>query len=117
MTRTNKSISTLWSMLAGAAGAALIALSAQADAQYRIDPEIWAAYQTYAAAIGSTKPGAFAITEDGHSYWYVTCGAIRCSGSTTYRHDAQQSCEKEYKMPCAIFALRQEIIVTYEVRK
>jgi hypothetical protein len=98
------------------AAAALIALPARADTQYRIDSSVWAAYQKYAAAIGSTKPGAFAITEDGHSFWYVKCRSNKCSGSTTYRHDAQQDCEKEYNMPCVIFALRQEIIVTYEVR-
>ncbi len=103
-------------MLAAAASAAPIAPPARADTQYRIDASVWAGYQKYAAAIGSTKPGAFAITEDGHSFWYVKCRTIRCSGSTTYRHDAEQDCEKEYDMPCVIFALRQEIIVTYEVR-
>lgn len=117
MARVKTPSGTLRSMLAGAAGAALIALPAQADASYRIDPQVWAAYQAYAAAIGSTRPGAFAITEDGHSYWYVKCRSIRCSGATTYRHDAQQACEKEYQMPCVIFALRQDIIVTYEIRK
>lgn len=94
----------------------LVALSAEAETQYLIDAEVWSAYQTYAAAIGVTKPGAFVITEDGHSYWYVKCRSINCAGSTTYRHDAQQSCEKEYGMPCVVFALRQEIIVPYEVR-
>ncbi len=116
MTRTKKSKTSAFSVLACAASMALTALSARADTSYRIDAEVWAAYQQYSAAIGSTKPGAFVITEDGHSYWYVKCRTIRCAGATTYRHDAQQACEKEYSMPCVVFALRQEIIVQYEVR-
>jgi hypothetical protein len=76
------------SILAGAASMALVVLSAEAETRYRIDTEVWSAYQKYAAAIGTTRPGAFVITEDGHSFWYVKCRTTRCAGSTTYRHDA-----------------------------
>lgn len=111
-----KPVTATGSLLAGAALAALFAVSANADSKYLIDADVWSAYQRYADAIGSTRPGAFAITEDGSDFWYVKCRYVRCSGSTTYRHDAEQACEKEFGKPCVIFALRREIMVEYEVR-
>ncbi len=116
MTYIKKPAGTAWSIVAGAVCAALMAPSARADTQYWIDSEVWAAYQRYANAVGSTRPGAFAITEDGHSFWYVKCRTTRCAGSTTYRHDAKHACEKEYSIPCIVFALRQEILVEYAIR-
>lgn len=114
---TTKTIrAVLGAILIGGLFASPLASSAQADIKYLIDREVLAGYQKYLDAIGTTRPGAFAITEDGHNYWYVKCRSTKCSGSTTYSHDAKQGCEQEYNQSCVILAVRRDARIQYEVR-
>ncbi len=91
-----KPVTAAGSLLAGAALAALIAVSAKADSRYLIDADVWSAYQRYADAIGSTRPGAFAITEDGSDFWYVNADTSGVQGrpptaTTPSRHARRSS--------------------------
>ena len=54
---------------AGALAVSLVMLSGTAMAEtYRIDGQVWGWYQQYLRNIGNgNKPGAFAISKDGHS--------------------------------------------------
>ena len=80
---------------------------------YVVTHGVWSHYQKYLRAIGSTRPGAFAITTDGAGAYYVWCGDRRCLGGTSYRHEAIQSCEREYGTKCVGFADRDDILVSY----
>jgi hypothetical protein len=89
---------------------------AEAAEKYRIDHEVWGWYQQYLRNIGNgNKPGAFAITKDGHGAFYSWCQDIRCVAGTTYSQDAINYCEREYGGECVIFAVRDDIKVEYEI--
>lgn len=90
--------------------------AAQADTIYQIDSSVWGHYQRYLKTIGSTRPGAFAITTDGGASYFVYCEAVQCVAGTTYSHDARQSCEREFGTDCVVFAVRDSIKVQYEIR-
>jgi hypothetical protein len=83
---------------------------------YRIDPQVWGWYQQYLRNIGNgNKPGAFAISKDGHSAFYSWCQDIRCVAGPTYSQDALNACERRYEMECVVFAVRDDIKVDYEI--
>lgn len=100
-------------LLLGAAGAPPAVF---ADGVYRIEGHVWDHYQTYLRTIGSTRPGAFAITVDGGASYFFYCQDIRCMPGSTYSHDAKQHCESAFGTDCVIFAVRDEIKVQYEIR-
>lgn len=92
------------------------ALSNAAMAEkYVIDAEVWAHYQGYLKAIGKIRPGAYAITTDGHGAFYVWCEETRCMAGPSYGQDAVNRCEHEYNTDCVVFAVRDEIKVEYEI--
>lgn len=91
--------------------------AAPADEVLRIDRAVWSVYQTYLQKIGSTRPGAFAVTVDGYGAYWVTCPGTQCIGATTYSHDAKQDCEQDSGMDCVVFAVRDDIRVQYEIRE
>lgn len=80
---------------------------------YVVSQSVWGHYQKYLRAIGSTRAGSFAITADGTGGFYVWCPSNHCVAGTTYRHDAVQSCEREYGTDCVAFADRDKILVSY----
>jgi hypothetical protein len=94
-----------------------VALSHGARAEkYYIDHEVWGWYQQYLRNIGhGHKPGAFAITKDGHNAFYSWCEDIRCVAGPTYSQDALNYCEREYGGECVVFAVRDDIKVEYEI--
>lgn len=99
--------------LFGLAVAALtFAIPAMAET-YVVSQGVWGYYQQYLRAIGSTRAGSFAITTDGQGAYYVWCPSNHCVAGMTYRHDAIQSCEREYGTDCVGFADRDEILVSY----
>lgn len=87
---------------------------ARAEETYRIDSEVWGYFQEYLRTVGN-RPGAFAITTDGHGSYYLTCPSMHCIGGTTYGHDAKERCES-YGDSCVVFAVRRDIRVQYEIR-
>jgi hypothetical protein len=88
--------------------------AAMAD-KFVIDAEVWAHYQGYLKAIGNIRPGAYAITKDGHGAFYVWCEETRCMAGPSYGQDAVSRREHEYNTDCVVFAVRDEIKVEYEV--
>lgn len=104
-------------VVAALIGAAALAAAAQAETKYLIDHEVWGGYQKYLGIISNTRPGAFAITTSGHSYWYQYCQDIQCLAGTTYSHTAKQNCETQFGEECVVFAVRRDIRVEYEIRK
>jgi hypothetical protein len=102
---------------AGALAVSLLMLSGTAMAEtYRIDGQVWGWYQQYLRNIGNgNKPGAFAISKDGHSAFYSWCQDIRCVAGPTYSQDALNACERHYETKCVVFAVRDDIKVEYEI--
>jgi hypothetical protein len=102
---------------AGALAILLVTLSGTAVAEtYRIDHQVWGWYQQYLRNIGNgNKPGAFAISTDGHSAFYSWCQDIRCVAGPTYSQDALNACERHYETECVVFAVRDDIKVDYEI--
>jgi hypothetical protein len=70
--------------------AALAAASTNA-AVFEITEETNANYQTYLKQIGSTKRGAFAVTEDGFYSYYIYCLEISCNSG--YATLAREKCK------------------------
>jgi len=83
--------------------------------KYFIDQEIWAHFQSYLKTIGSVRPGAYAITKDGHGAFYIYCQETRCMAGPSYSQDAVDRCERENGTECVVFAVRDQIKVDYEV--
>jgi hypothetical protein len=99
--------------LFGLAVAALTFAAPAVAETYVVSRGVWGYYQQYLRAIGSTRNGSFAITTDGSGAYYVWCPSNHCIAGTTYRHDAIQSCEREYGTDCVGFADRDDILVSY----
>jgi hypothetical protein len=100
----------------GLALALSVALSSGARAEkYSIDREVWAHYQSYLKTIGKIRPGAYAITIDGHGAFYVYCQETRCMAGPGYGQEARNRCEREYGTECVVFAVRDDIKVEYEI--
>lgn len=102
---------------AAALGGVLAAPAARADGVHKIDGSVWDDFQAYLRKVGSTRPGAFAVTADGSGSYSIWCQQMQCIGGTTYSHDAKQYCERESGQDCFVFAVRDEIRVQYEIRK
>lgn len=99
------------------AGLAVAGIPVAAAEVYQIDSSVWGHYQRYLAKIGTTRPGAFAITTDGRESFSVTCPDTNCIASgPSYSTEVKQYCEKESGTDCVVFAVRDEIKVAYEVR-
>jgi hypothetical protein len=83
--------------------------------KYYIDGEVWAHFQSYLKTIGAIRPGAYAITRDGHGAFYVYCQETRCMAGPSYSQDAVDRCKREYGTECVVFAVRDVIKVEYEI--
>lgn len=69
---------------------------------------------SYLPQIGSTHPGAFAVSLSGRNSAYSYCEDARCMSGGSYAQDAINLCEKDGE-PCYLFAAGREIRVTYEL--
>ena len=93
-----------------------VAVSSGARAEkYFIDRAVWAHFQSYLKTIGKIRPGAYAITTDGHGAFYVYCQETRCMAGPGYGQEARDRCEREYGTDCVVFAVRNDIKVDYEI--
>lgn len=80
-----------------------------------ISAKTWGHYQSYLADIGTTSPGAFAVSENGRAAFYVYCKDVRCASGTAYKHDAVRRCRDLSGQDCYVFAFRRDIEVAYKV--
>lgn len=85
---------------------------ARADS-IEISDRVWGHFQEYLVTLGPSKPGAFAVSSDGGSSYYIYCQDVRCRSGTTYSHEAVSRCESSTGRDCVLFALRREIQVAY----
>lgn len=104
--------------LAAVAAVTLLAGAGAAHAgALRVHPTVWGWYQDYLKKIGSTKPGVFAVAEDGRAAGSYVCPELRCNAPTGYKQKAIQQCERAANpgVHCVVFAVRDEIQVEYEI--
>jgi hypothetical protein len=85
-----------------------------AGEKVRISQQTYREFQQYQATIGSTRPGAFAVSKTGRSSWYYYCEEVICKSGISWGQGAVQSCER-FGEPCYVFAYGNEVKVDYEV--
>lgn len=71
-------------------------------------------FKKYQATIGSTTPGAFAVTGDGRHYYAWYCKKGDCHNNGNFAQKALEGCSK-YGPDCYIFARQNDITVDYQV--
>lgn len=72
-------------------------------------------FKEYQQIIGSTHPGAFAVSEGGDAYSYYYCRDVAClSGTASYAQDALRDCAR-FGQRCYIFANGNDIKYDYVV--
>lgn len=103
-------------VIAAAIGLGLCANPAAAET-FKIHRQIWDAYQSYLRAIGSTKPGVYAVAENGMAGAGWVCPDIRCSDMGRFSMEAKEECQKltDPGVKCIVFAVRDDIRVEYEI--
>lgn len=69
---------------------------------------------SYLPQIGSTHPGAFAVSLSGLHSAYSYCQDIMCKSGGSYAQDAIKLCERDGEQ-CYLFAADREIRVAYDV--
>lgn len=112
-----KKFALAWALAFLIGAGSLTGAPARADEVYEIDGEVWDYFQAYLDKISQgQRPGAYAITTDGHGAYYVWCGETRCVAGRTYGQEAKSYCEQAYDADCVVFAVRDEIRVQYKIR-
>jgi hypothetical protein len=83
----------------------------------KLHKQIWEAYQSYLKAIGSTKPGAYAVAEDGRAGAGWVCPDTRCTDMGRFSTEAKEACQKltDPGVKCVLFAVRDDIRIEYEI--
>ena len=69
---------------------------------------------SYQRTIGSTHPGAFAVSVSGRDAGYAYCPDVRCLSGFAYGQQAIKQCERNGES-CFLFAVGNDIRVDYEV--
>lgn len=69
---------------------------------------------SYQRQIGSTHPGAFAVSSSGRQSAYTYCEEIMCRRGASYAQRAIELCERDGE-PCYLFAIGNEIRVEYDI--
>jgi len=72
--------------------------------------------QQYLGRVGSNQPGAFAVSRDGRSSYYIWCQDILCMGGPTYKSEALRRCE-DYGEDCVVLAYRNKTLIPYDVEQ
>jgi hypothetical protein len=83
----------------------------------KLHKQIWADYQSYLKAIGSTRPGVYAVAENGMAGASWVCPGTRCSDMGRSSIEVKQECQKltDPGVKCVLFAVRDDIRVEYEI--
>lgn len=85
-----------------------------AGEKVRISQQTYRAFRQYQATIGSSHPGAFAVSESGRNSYYYYCEDVRCISGSAYGLQAIKACNS-WGSPCYVFAYGNDIKVDYEV--
>jgi hypothetical protein len=72
------------------------------------------AFKQYQADIGTTHPGAFAVTRSGRGSFYSYCTDTNCNQGIVFVREAISRCEM-YGEPCYIFANGHDASYPYRV--
>jgi hypothetical protein len=80
----------------------------------RITQQTYRYFQQYQKAIGSSHPGAFAVSESGRKSFYFYCEDVVCQSGKPYGPEAVRRCT-QMGNPCYVFAYGNDIKVDYEV--
>lgn len=86
-----------------------------AGQKVRITQATYDHFKYYQQLIGSTHPGAFAVSQSGSYSWHYYCKEITCMSGISWGHEAVKDCEREANEPCYVFAYDNDIKVDYEV--
>jgi len=86
-----------------------------AGQKMHLTPSTYAAFQDYQKVIGSSHPGAFAVSQSGRYSFYFYCEDVVCMSGKPYGPEAVKRCEDLSGSPCYVFAYGNEIKVDYEV--
>jgi hypothetical protein len=73
-------------------------------------------FKEYLATIGSTHPGAFAVSESGRDYSYYYCGNTTCISGPSYAQQALHDCFR-WGERCYVFATNDSPNFDYTVVK
>lgn len=85
-----------------------------AGQKVHITQETYNYFKEYQQTIGSTHPGAFAVSESGrNSAWYY-CPEIACLSGPSYGQQAVKDCNR-FGEPCYVFAHNNDIEYKYEI--
>lgn len=78
----------------------------------RVSQRTFDAFKEYEGLIGSTRPGAFAVSSDGEAYSYRYCEDTYCTDLVAIAQKALGSCY-DFGRKCYLFAKNDEIKVDY----
>lgn len=110
--RTMAMAAGLWAMLAGCAtGENYQPTPGQ---KMNISRHTMQGFKEYQALIGSTRPGAFAVSSDGGAYSYWYCPDLACTDGNAFAVKALRDCH-QLGAKCYIFARGNDIKVDYVV--
>lgn len=85
-----------------------------AGEKVHISQQTYQAFKTYQATIGSTQPGAFAVSDTGRYSWYYYCRENICQSGISWGQGAIKKCES-FGHPCYVFAYGNDIKYDYDV--
>jgi hypothetical protein len=85
-----------------------------AGQKVKISQQTFNAFKQYQMTIGSTHPGAFAVSESGRDSYYFYCDDTVCVSGSAYSQDAVRSCSK-WGERCYVFARNNDIKYDYEI--
>jgi hypothetical protein len=85
-----------------------------AGQKVRISQRTFDYFKEYQATIGSTHPGAFAVSESGRNSYYFYCGDIACVSGPSYGQQAIRGCAA-WGEKCYVFAHNNSIEFDYEI--
>jgi hypothetical protein len=85
-----------------------------AGQKVHITQQTYEAFKQYQATIGSTHPGAFAVSRSGRDSYYYYCEDVTCVSGSAYGQQAVRACA-QWGQPCYIFAYGNKIEYEYEI--
>jgi hypothetical protein len=110
--RTAATVTALLAMLMGCANQELY--QPPTGQKVHISQQTYQVFKEYQATIGSTHPGAFAVSKSGRYSWYYYCEENLCQSGISWGQGAIKSCEAHGE-PCYVFAYGNDIKVDYQV--
>ena len=111
MTHTRTIAAALFAAVAVAACAAPNA-AAPSKTPIAITPETNAEISKYLRIVTSTRPGAFAVSPNGHNSYFTYCEEISCA-APSYTQPALRGCQSISGTPCIVLFARNEPRVAF----